>query len=236
MKIRIVVSLLLTLNSFVLYGQYYFYKGNIGKNPVELQLYSYSDGYIVGVYSYNKYQTPIGINGRILNDTMIIYENYNWNNYEAIFSFQKWNLNDEKMIGEWIHLKNKDKLEVVLNKAFKFDTYDNTAFDTLELMQDKSNKDDYFMLLLHKNSGDGVKFYGVRIYDKKTKKVKQQIELDESYDKIQFCIVEVNDYNYDGVEDFSIKFYDNKGNDPWGYCLIKKDGEYILDKTYKFQQ
>jgi len=236
MKIKIVVSLVFILNSFGVFGQYYFFKGYVGKSPIELAIYNYSDNYVVGVYSYDKHKTPIGFNGKIVKDTMVFYENYNWNNYNAVFNFIEWNPNDEKLVGEWINLNNRDKLNVVLNKKFMFNTFDKTEFDTLELMQEKSTKDDYFTLLIQKSTGDIASFYGVRIYDKKTKKLNQQIELKESYDKIQFSIVEVNDYNYDGIDDFAVKFYDYKGNDPWGYCFIKKDGKYVLDEKYEFQQ
>jgi len=48
----------------------------------------------------------------------------------------------EKLVGDWINLDTKEKFKVVLNRLFKFEHFDDTQFDTLELMQCGSTKND----------------------------------------------------------------------------------------------
>jgi len=78
------------------------------------------------------------------------------------------------------------------------------------------------MLLLEKNKNDMSKVFGVRVYDKISKKLKQQIILEDKIDTRLFGDVVVNDFNDDGMEDFAIKLYDNNGRNSWGFCFMKK--------------
>jgi hypothetical protein len=71
--------------------------------------------------------------------------------------------------------------------------------DQLEVLQTATTKDHFFKLLV---SSDSSRVLGVKIFLKKTKNLIQQIDIDCDFRGSNAVVVE--DYNFDGVEDFSI--------------------------------
>jgi hypothetical protein len=72
-----------------------------------------------------------------------------------------------------------------------------------ELLQTATTKEHYFKLLITP-SDDGTyeRVSGVKIFEKKTDKLIQQIDLECDWRGIDDLMV--NDYNFDGLEDFSV--------------------------------
>ena len=102
--------------------------------------------------------------------------------------------------GKW---RQQNKIAITLSKTNEFDSYDSASFNTVELIQPYSMKNEYFKLLISKEQREQMLIIGVRVYEKKTYKLLQELSLDNC----QFWGLEniyVEDYNFDGIDDFSV--------------------------------
>lgn len=192
--------ILLIISSIQSFSQIRIYSGYVDKYPIHLVTYSYSDGDTRAIYSYDKHDTPIIINGRQKNDSLVLFEKNEKG--EAKLEFAGFNPENKEILGRWI---SQDKLiifDIKLTKLHEFDSYDRTAFEKLELMQPESTKDNYFKLLISKKEGEDIRVVGVRVYEKQTDRLIQELELDCQFWGLNN--ISVGDYNFDGVDDFSV--------------------------------
>jgi len=195
-----IITILLIISSIQSFSQIRIYSGYVDKYPIHLVTYSYSDGNTRAIYSYDKHDTPIIINGRQKNDSLVLFEKNEKG--EAKLEFAGFNPENKEILGRWI---SQDKLiifDIKLTKLHEFDSYDRTAFEKLELMQPESTKDNYFKLLISKKEGEDIRVVGVRVYEKQTDRLIQELELDCQFWGLNN--ISVGDYNFDGVDDFSV--------------------------------
>ena len=195
-----IITILLIISSIQSFSQIRIYSGYVDKYPIHLVTYSYSDGDTRAIYSYDKHDTPIIINGRQKNDSLVLFEKNEKG--EAKLEFAGYNSENKEILGRWI---SQDKLiifDIKLTKLHEFDSYDRTAFEKLELMQPESTKDNYFKLLISKKEGEDIRVVGVRVYEKQTDRLIQELELDCQFWGLNN--ISVGDYNFDGVDDFSV--------------------------------
>ena len=195
-----IITILLIISSIQSFSQIRIYSGYVDKYPIHLVTYSYSDGNTRAIYSYDKHDTPIVINGRQKNDSLVLFEKNEKG--EAKLEFAGFNPENKEILGRWI---SQDKLiifDIKLTKLHEFDSYDRTAFEKLELMQPESTKDNYFKLLISKKEGEDIRVVGVRVYEKQTDRLIQELELDCQFWGLNN--ISVGDYNFDGVDDFSV--------------------------------
>ncbi len=201
-QMRHVVTLLLILSSISCFSQIRIFSGQIDKYPIQMVSYSYSDGVSRAIYAYNKYDTPIVLDGELKNDSLVLSEKNEKGEVTALIKFQNFNHDNKEIRGQWISQVNQKTLDIRLTKLHEFDSYDATAFDTLEIMQAGSTPDNYFRLLISKKEGEDIQVTGVRIYEKKTDRLIQTLEME--------CVfwgldnISVSDYNFDGIDDFSV--------------------------------
>jgi hypothetical protein len=195
-----IITILLIISSIQSFSQIRIYSGYVDKYPIHLVTYSYSDGDTRAIYSYDKHDTPIIINGRQKNDSLVLFEKNEKG--EAKLEFAGFNPENKEILGRWI---SQDKLiifDIKLTKLHEFDSYDRTAFEKLELMQPESTKENYFKLLISKKEGEDIRVVGVRVYEKQTDRLIQELELDCQFWGLNN--ISVGDYNFDGVDDFSV--------------------------------
>ena len=195
-----IITILLIISSIQSFSQIRIYSGYVDKYPIHLVTYSYSDGDTRAIYSYDKHDTPIIINGRQKNDSLVLFEKNEKG--EAKLEFAGFNPENKEILGRWI---SQDKLiifDIKLTKLHEFDSYDRTAFEKLELMQPESTKDNYFKLLISKKEGEDIRVVGVRVYEKQTDRLIQELELDCQFWGLNN--ISVGDYNFDGVDGFSV--------------------------------
>jgi len=178
------------------------YSGFIDRFPIELITYGSSDGNINAIYSYNKYDTPIGINGALKNKNLELYEKDKKGEIIAKLIFGDYDENDNKLFGVWIDSKTNKKLKIILSKDFEFEMYDDTEFKQREMIQSVSTKENYFKLLITKERGEEARVTGVNILKKKTDRLIQKINLDCSL--MMLSNISVGDYNFDDKQDFSV--------------------------------
>ena len=197
---RQIILALLIFTSTQIFSQVRIYSGYIDKYPIQLVTFSYSDGDTRAIYSYDKHDTPIIINGRQKNDSLILIEKNEKG--EAKLEFIGFNPANKEISGKWITQDKLTMFDIKLTILHEFDSYDKTAFERLELMQPESTKDNYFKLLISKNEGDDIRVIGVRVYEKNTDRMIQELELDCQFWGLNN--ISVGDYNFDGVDDFSV--------------------------------
>jgi hypothetical protein len=195
-----IISLLLT--SFNLFSQT-SYSGFIDKYPIELVTHIYSDGDARAVYAYSNFDEPILINGKLQKHKLSLFEKDKSGNDKATLIFDNFNAGDNEIKGNWTDLKTGKQLEITLTKRFDIDYGDSVEWKDRELLQSASLGDKYFKLIVSKAKGY---FYarvtGVKILERKTDRLIQQLELDCQLMGLKN--ISVGDYNFDGIPDFSV--------------------------------
>ena len=193
------MSLLIFFLKFLGIYSYDIYSGEINGNKIEVYLEINNDGINndvsgIGVYSYNKYGIPISFDAKLKNGILIL------KNEKEKMTFKNFNIKKSKIIGEWENSKNKFKIK--LSKELKFDSYDTNQFENLEVLAPASTKNEFFKFVLKKKKKEDSKVIGINIYSKKNKFLLQRIKLDAKF--IGLHGLEIGDYNFDGIEDFSV--------------------------------
>lgn len=179
------------------------YKGFIGKYPIELVTHIYSDGDARAIYSYRKNNEPIIINGRQHNDTLTLFEKDKIGKTTAVLIFLNFKENKNSIIGTWKNIKTQQELIIQLDKEFELNCGDSISWDNREIIQSVSLKKEYFKLIVSKTSDN---FYplvsGIKIFNKVTDSLIQLIKLE--CDLSGLDNLEIDDYNFDGIKDFSV--------------------------------
>ncbi len=97
-----------------------------------------------------------------------------------------------------------------------------------EILQSVCFKDKYFKLILSKRKGDyEAKVTGVKIIEKRTDKVLQKIDLECQL--LGLNNISIDDYNFDGIEDFSVYEAGTAGPDSSSLYFLynPKTGKYF---------
>ncbi len=192
----------LILCSFCLWGQV-SYSGFIDKYPIEMVTDVYSDGDAHAIYTYTRFDDPIIVNGRFKNNVMTLFEKDVKGDTMATLTFNNFRDKSETLNGTWKNLKTGKELSIALKKDFDLDDGDSVVYANREIIQPVALKQQYFKLLVSKEQGS---FYprvtGVKILEKKTHKLVQEINLDCQL--MGLDNISAGDFNFDGNPDFSV--------------------------------
>lgn len=180
------------------------YSGYLGTFPITLVMYHYGNGDSRAYYSYNKFDTPITINGILQNNELKLIEENEKGDTSAVLVFKKFNKADKRIKGNWTNSDGTKTYEILLEKDFEIDYGDRVVWENRkELLQSKSTKEHYFKTIITKEKGNFyARISGVKIFQKQTDKLIQTIELDCQLFGIDN--ISVGDYNFDGLDDFSV--------------------------------
>jgi hypothetical protein len=182
------------------------YSGNIDKYPITLVAEFFSDQDIHAIYEYKSHHDPIEMNGKIEGKTLTLYEKDKAGKNTARFTFPAFSKKSSNVTGTWTNLKNNKELTISLVKDFDIEE-DNQSlgWKDREIIQSVALKNNYFRVIIgKKNIADEPKVTGVKIFDKKTGQLVQQINLDCGLSGGGLNSIEAGDYNFDGFEDFSV--------------------------------
>jgi hypothetical protein len=166
--------------------------GTVGGAPVELALDDTAAGPLAGVYYYTKFGTPIALGGQLRRGVLTLTEKDAQGKASATLTIPQFSVAAGQLVGTWRSLATGRSLPVALN-----------ATHSHELLQLATLKDSYFKLVLA-GQPDGLdsRVVAVRILAKKTNQLVQQLAVDgQSHGLFS---VEVGDYNFDGLPDFSV--------------------------------
>jgi hypothetical protein len=179
------------------------YQGYIGKYPIQLATYIYSDGDARAVYAYDKHDTPIIINGRHSKDRLELFEKNEKGQVQARLVFSNFNSASKNVFGEWINVDSTRRLKITLTKQFEVAFQDKSVWRNRELIQSHSTDKHYFKLLVSKQAADlDAKVTGVKVIEKETDRLIQKIDLNcelRGLDNIS-----LGDFNFDGLTDFAV--------------------------------
>ncbi|MBN8786877.1 MAG: hypothetical protein J0I84_07295 [Terrimonas sp.] len=189
--------------SFNLFGQTK-YSGFIDKYSIELVIDNSSGGNVRAIYAYSDYDEPIEINGKIEQRKLTLYEKNSDRKNKAILTFEDFDAKNNQLKGIWTDLASNKQLKISLVKDFEIDYGENIEWTNREIIQSGSLRDRYFKVIISKAKDEFyAKVTGVKILEKKTDKLIQQI------DSLQCQLlglnsISVDDYNFDGIDDFSV--------------------------------
>lgn len=111
-------------------------------------------------------------------------------------TFENYDSKSDELNGIWKDLNSGKELRVRLKK--EFDINSNPEQAEREILQPSSLKNSYFKLIISKDSNVS----GVRIIEKKTDKLIQKIDVQCQLWGLNN--IDTGDYNFDGLEDFSV--------------------------------
>jgi len=178
------------------------YSGFIDAYPIELvSNISASSG--DGVYAYKKFDIPIYLSGKIENGTLIFTEKDSDGKESATMTFKNTSENTALTKGIWKDLKTGKEFEITLTKEFEFRDGNDTEWKNQEILQTGSFKNYYFKLVTTKRKDDYYpRVSGIRIYTKKTDALYQELNFEGEFRGLNS--IQIGDYNFDGIEDFSV--------------------------------
>ncbi len=175
------------------------YSGFIGIYPIQLVTNIYSDGDVRAIYAYDNFDTPITINGKKTGNKLELYERNEKNEIEATLTFANFDGKKNSITGVWTNKDLTKNLPITLNKKFDIEYAGN--WPQREMLQAASTKDHYFKLLISQEEY-APRVTGVKIFEKKTDRLIQRIDLDCQLWGLENTTT--GDFNFDGLEDFSV--------------------------------
>lgn len=216
---------LFTINSF---GQT-CYTGFIDKYPIELVTNVYSDGMVNAFYVYTKFDDPIKIDGTLENGLLTLIEKDSLDKSNAMLVFSDFKQENTNINGIWRDNKSKKELKITLTKTIDIDNEDSNQLTNKEILQPVSLKDQYFKLEISKSQEDfSARVTGIKVFEKKTDKLLQEIS------NLECQIwgldnVNIDDYNFDGLIDFSIfkQSYAGPNTTRLYFLFDSKTGKYF---------
>lgn len=221
------ITLLIAFVTTVFASAQISYTGFIDKYPIELVTNIYSDGVGSAIYAYSNHDTPIDLDAKMVQKTLTLIEKDKNGKQNAKFIFQNYNSKSADLSGIWKDNSGKE-LKINLKKVFDLDEYKNRDFSGKEILQSVSFKDKYFKLILAKEKNDfEAKVTGVKIIEKKTDKLIQQFDVDCQL--LGVNSISIDDYNFDGIADFSVYEGGTAGPDSTSLYFLydPKTGKYF---------
>ena len=194
-KLTLYVSLFLFAWSN-LFGQT-SYSGFVGESPVTMVTDVYSDGAANATYVYERFDEPIRLEGKLIKKKLTFVEKDAKQLTRATLTFDNFDRKNAEMKGIWRDAKTGKSLDIKLNKDFELGSGAGSESVERELIQSDSFPDWYFRVVIANDRAVAVK-----IFEKKTDRLLQKIDLDCQQRGAES--ISIGDYNFDGIQDFSI--------------------------------
>lgn len=204
------------------------YKGFIDKYPIEFVSEVYSDGVGSGVYAYTNYDTPISLSAKLKGKTLVFTEKDKNNKETAKLSFENYNAKSSQLNGIWKDLNSGKELTIRLTKEFDLENVYDMQGKEREILQSVSFKDKYFKLIISKDKESSyASVSGVKIFEKKTDKLIQKFDIECQL--LGIGNISIDDYNFDGIPDFSVYEGGTAGPDSTSLYFLynPKTGKYF---------
>jgi len=186
MKVKFLLFLFIfiAVKGYAGWYEVYNFTGKIDKFPVTFSL-QVKPGYfgepakkdynVIGIYKYDKFNNPIRLEGQFDQKTnrIEVYELDKNDKISATFSLI---LKSNKLSGTW---KNNEKqFNVILELKDKLSDLSNEQFQNIQILQNQSLKDYYFVGVYKKNSQSDAFMHELKIINKKTNQIFQTLNFD----------------------------------------------------------
>jgi len=179
------------------------YAGTIGIQPIHLFAYVYGDGVVRAMYVYDKFDTPIQVDGKLVGGVLELHEQNDHKGESAILRFEHFDMTQENVSGEWYRTDLSKRLPIVMKKEFVVEDGENLEASPLELTQAAATRDLYFKTRVVKQKDEYYpRVSAIKVFKKGTDVLLQTFNVDVEYRGVDN--VSVDDYNFDGIEDFSV--------------------------------
>ncbi|WP_223847065.1 XAC2610-related protein [Hymenobacter montanus] len=180
------------------------FSGLVGTAPIELVLGYYEpESEAGGVYAYTKYHTPIALSGTLKAGVLTLTEKDALGKPSATLTVPAFAVNHGALTGTWKNLATGRELPLKLNQRFIMESGESVSWEKRELMQASSLPTIYFRLVTTKSAADTYpRVRGVKLLDKKTDRLLQEFSV--NCQLLGLNNVDVDDYNFDGLADFSV--------------------------------
>lgn len=190
------------------------YSGFVGSFPVEFVVNSLAKSEslsVKGVYMYTRYNDPIPLVGTYTAKQLKLYEQDERKKKRANFTFHNYSQENDTVLGMWHNLRTKDSLLVTLHKEYDFLDMNNSdsLINSVGLLQVALSKRFFFRIFVkpeQTNSFGNARVPAFAIYEKGSGRLMQRIMSDErEYPAfLGVADIDVGDYNFDNITDFSI--------------------------------
>lgn len=196
------ILFILLMGAFLARGQTAIFSGFINQVPVNFVSNTIPGGVTKVAYAYRKFDSPIGASGTFKHGTLVVVEDNGQDTMPSVFELVRAPNNAKALNGKWISYFNRSMMDVELVQLASFESYDETAFEELELLQLESTRKHYFKVVLAKEVGDAAEVIGVRVFEKGSDNLLQEFPLECQYVGLQN--ITLGDFNFDGQMDFSV--------------------------------
>ena len=173
------------------------YSGFVGESPVTMVTDIYSDGVANATYVYDKFDEPIKLEGKLIKNKLTFVEKDAKKRARATLTFDNFDAKNAGIKGIWRDAKTGKTLDIKLNKDFELGYGTGGDPAEREVIQSDSFPDRYFKVVVANDRAVAVK-----IFEKKTDRLLQKIDLDCQQRGAES--ISIGDYNFDGIQDFSI--------------------------------
>lgn len=200
------------------------YTGFVDKYPIECAFDADSDGDVRGVYAYTKFDEPIALHGKLQKGKLTLFEKDAAHKNTASLYFSAFDPKKASLEGVWTNLKTKKILKITLTRRYALEEGENIAWTGREILQSAILPNKYFKVVVSKAKDSYYpRVTGVKIFERGTDKLLQKFDVDCRLSG--FESIEIGDFNFDGVADFSV-FEDN-------YAGANTSALYFLSDTQK---
>jgi hypothetical protein len=180
----------------------FVYKGAVDKYEVEFFFDVYSDNDVTAVYAYGRFDKPIRISGRQSDSGLMLIERA----FEIADTTTMWFPGDmigaDSLRGTWFNVRTGRRFEIRLAKQINLEEKGDQSYKNVAILQDAEMDSAYFRILVSRTPGNGPAVTGVRILRKGDDRLIQELVAEGSY--IGLGSIRTGDYNFDGIEDFSL--------------------------------
>jgi len=183
-KFLLFLFIFIAVKGYAGWYEVYNFTGKIDKFPVTFSL-QVKPGYfgepakkdynVIGIYKYDKFNNPIRLEGQFDQKTnrIEVYELDKNDKISATFSLI---LKSNKLSGTW---KNNEKqFNVILELKDKLSDLSNEQFQNIQILQNQSLKDYYFVGVYKKNNQSDAFMHELKIINKKTNQIFQTLNFD----------------------------------------------------------
>lgn len=178
------------------------YTGSVGSAAIEMTLPDHPESTFDGVYMYTRINTPIALDGALEQGTCKLVERDTRRKATATLIIPNFTTAQPKLVGTWKNLATGQQLPLTLSRLENEASAQGTNA-THELLQVASLPTIYCKTVLTGKPDDFSSMVtAVRLFDKKTSRLVQQVSVEGQSRGMHS--VSVGDFNFDGHPDFSV--------------------------------
>lgn len=219
-------ALMASLMSFAAAGADVLYRGQLGRQPIEL-FGRFEHEYVQAGYLYTRHDTPIVLRGRIADGVAELEELNVAGQPSARIRLTDFDPGAEAWQGEWQSIEGGRRLPIRLSRVFSIEASKDNTFE-YSYPQLASLDDRYFRLSVSRVGADYYpRVRAIEIFRKGSDELLQTLQVDTEFRGVSS--LRVGDYNFDEWPDLSLFAASHAGpNTTSVFFLQGEDGLFEL--------